>query len=300
LNALARWLLLVAALNMVIVLLQGGMGRQMFQYAAALGALKPGETLYADLHGLYKPESQSVSFTPRRYGLGIFPNLNVKKVPKLVHHLFNSTQWFWWMLRRIAGRKISRIAQQRNKPLLPELQDRKRNMYLTGAFQNEDYFIAKRAQLLRDFAFPEPPEEFRVLAGAMSSHKDSVSVHVRRGDEPANSAGALSKAFYLECIAQIRGKTEQPQFYVFTDDPLWCKEALGLEGGNVSYVPQPQPGAEWVDMYLMSQCAHHFVANTSFSWWGAWLSQRRGLNFAPASWAGPGSSEIIPRDWVKV
>jgi hypothetical protein len=292
-------------LFMVIVLLQGGLGNQMFQYASALGTCHAGEALYADLHTLYDRTTDSATFTPRRYGLGIFPNLRIRKIPNLVHSIFNRPELPWRIMRRLVGGRFARIGQYNNE-FFPELLKRRRSVYLDGYFQSEKYFLPKRAELLSDFAFPELDEENAMLAAAIRSRKDAVSIHIRRGDylkpEILRYHGILTLEYYQECIRQIRSQTEQPHFYIFSDDPAWCRENLGLEGPEVTYIGDQNADAAWKDMCLMTHCAHHVVANSSFSWWGAWLSQRNGLNFAPADWFNPKNvsfeiGDIVPEGW---
>ena len=132
-------------------------------------------------------------------------------------------------------------------------------------------------------------------------NSNSVSLHVRRGDYlNLKNVGVLDVDYYMKSVEYIRKNVEKPIFFVFSADLEWCKNSLGFLEGCI-YVDRTQ--TEIDDLKLMSFCQHNIIANSSFSWWGAWLNQNpKKTVIAPKSWLlnDPGSSNVILSDWVKL
>ncbi len=272
---------------MVIVQLQGGLGGQMFQYAAASGIRNGDEAIYADLHALFGKGGKSAG-----YLLHQFPALRFPKVPNLVHRIFNHGDFPWPLLRTLLRGRFLR-ATQRGSAMIPRLQQRKRSVYLDGPFQNPAYFEKLRPRLLRDFAFPEPEGDEAMLAAAMGSRKDAVAVSIYRGTggEAPGPAGPSLK-YYEECVEALRSGSGQPHFYIFTNDTGWARQ-LPLYDESESTVIGPEISGLRA-MQLKSCCAHHITAGNADDWWAAWLSQRNGQCFIPSEWYGeaPESTRI--------
>ena len=129
---------------------------------------------------------------------------------------------------------------------------------------------------------------------------NSVSLHVRRGDYlNLKNIGVLDVDYYKQAVAYIRKNVEKPTFYIFSDDLDWCKKSLGFLDDCI-YVDRTE--TEIDDLKLMSCCQHNIIANSSFSWWGAWLNKNpKKTVIAPKSWLlnDPDSSNVILSDWVK-
>ena len=129
---------------------------------------------------------------------------------------------------------------------------------------------------------------------------NSVSLHVRRGDYlNLKNIGVLDVDYYIKAVEYIRKNVEKPTFYIFSDDLEWCKNSLGFLDDCI-YVDWTQ--TEIDDLKLMSFCRHNIIANSSFSWWGAWLNQNpKKTVIAPKGWLlnDPDSSNVILSDWVK-
>lgn len=297
---------------MIICALQGGLGNQMFQYATLIGIAREDESVLLDLHLLYDRTEASVIFTPRRYALSIFSRINPKRASSLVHRIFNRNEFMWRAVRRLAIRSIRYIENYDNK-FCPELLSRNYSVYLNGYFQSEKYFREKRERLVHDFTFPELDEENKRIAEAIAAHPNSVSVHIRRGDylkpEVLEYHGVVPLEYYTQAIRQIEEKVSNPYFYIFSEDVAWCQQNLGFLNGRMTLVGNINAKDGWKDMCLMTHCRHHIVANSSFSWWGAWLAQQDGLNFAPAAWFNRHSTryriefnieDIVPDWWTVI
>jgi hypothetical protein len=136
---------------------------------------------------------------------------------------------------------------------------------------------------------------------------DSVSVHVRRGDyvsDPATnqSLGTCSAEYYRGAARLIASQVSSPRFFVFSDEPDWARANLELEGPAV-FVTHNDPERGYEDMRLMAFCRHHIVANSSFSWWGAWLSNSGGIVVAPKRWFKANewdARDLVPERWVRL
>jgi hypothetical protein len=282
---------------MIIATLIGGLGNQMFQYAAGRAlALRTGARLVLDLGWL---ENTQPHVTPRSYELGcfqiqaelrsIYPRTNIERLRELVRLSPRI-----WREQRMYG----------FDPRTLELPGRVR---LIGYWPSERYFADQADQLREDFRFVEPLDDrSREVAGEIEA-TNSVSVHVRRGDyveNPATEAfhGVLSAEYYRAATERIFESIASPHFFVFSDDPAWCHTNLAL-GGSTTYVDHNGARGS-ADLRLMSLCAHHIVANSSFSWWGAWLNPRADkLVVLPKRWitsATIDTSAVVPDGWVAI
>jgi hypothetical protein len=165
------------------------------------------------------------------------------------------------------------------------------------------------SQIRQDFSFIDPPSEVNAEWLVRIRQENSVSVHVRRGDyvslASANAFhGTLSLDYYAKSAQLLRERLSGDlSFFVFSDDPEWVKSNLVLPG-NTTYVDWNGEGAAHEDLRLMSNCRHNIIANSSFSWWGAWLGENADkLVVAPKQWftnGNPVSEDLIPRSWIKV
>jgi hypothetical protein len=170
-----------------------------------------------------------------------------------------------------------------------------------GYWQTEKYFLG--SVIRKEITLKIPPSALTVGVGDMLSEVNSVSIHVRRGDY-LNLAyhGILPMEYYNRAIRLIEAMVQNPRFFVFSDDPKWCKTAFPN-----AEVLSFQGCSQHDDLYLMSRCKHAIIANSSFSWWGAWLSemnQLRRIVIAPEKWFGDDTkqdtSDIIPDRWIKI
>lgn len=167
------------------------------------------------------------------------------------------------------------------------------NTSLLGYFQTEKYFLNCEEEIRRIFEFNDSIKE----AASRTKIENGISVHFRRGDY-LNSSGyhpTQTLEYYQKAMSYM-SLTEGRNFYIFSDDIDWCKNNL-KSGSNILYVESKSP---YIDMYLMSQCDGHIIANSSFSWWGAWLSGKRNV-IAPSNWFGPminkNTEDVYCKEW---
>ena len=187
-------------------------------------------------------------------------------------------------------------------------------VYLDGYWQSEKYFNGIANQLRADFALRstlDTPNQ-TILAAihtANSTHNSAaVSLHVRRGDYVSNAStaryhGACSLDYYRDAVAYIAAGISEPHFFVFTDDPQWVSENLKT-GYPTTLVQANGPDHGAFDLNLMKSCQHHVIANSSFSWWGAWLNAKPGkMVVAPKIWfkgAKHETGDLIPASWARL
>ena len=274
-------------MKMNIIEIKGGLGNQMFQAALCVAFLKKGIDAAADF-SFYQSGRQE-----RELALNFFPNFcldtaDEKKAARLRGYGYNES-----IFDKI-GRKLlpstARVFQEDvRKGYQPEVFD-KRDTYISGYWQCEKYFSEYRKDILEIFCFPE------ISGGSVCCQirdriledDGAVSLHVRRGDylNPKYEnvyRDVCTEQYYKNAISYMRMKNPQCHFYVFSDDIPWCREHLGKD--NMIYVDCNRGENSPYDMYLMSICRHNIIANSSFSWWGAWLNQTEGKEIlAPERW----------------
>lgn len=292
---------------MVIVRLAGGLGNQLFQYAAARRlAHVRGAELCLDASRLDHPGFR----TPRRYELGA---LNVAARLAEAEDLARVRPEPQGPLARLRARLVPhgeglrrvRAAHFHFEPGVLDLPD---GVCLDGYWQSERYF-ADIADLIRGEATPKAP-----LAGPNAALAkeiegcEAVSVHVRRGDyllDPAVRAvhPVCTPEYYSAASAHVAKRTGAPVFFVFGDDADWLRGAVTLPGRTVIVNHNgPENAAE--DLRLMALCRHHVTANSTFSWWGAWLDPRPGkVVVAPERWFGSDrwdTRDLYPAEWVRL
>lgn len=189
-------------------------------------------------------------------------------------------------------------------------------VYLDGYWQSEKYFKSVEELIRKDFAFKDILSLENKILSDKIINENSVSIHVRRGDYIANEItndfhGSCSIAYYKNCINYIQSNVTDPCFFIFSDDPKWVTEHLKIENAQMIFVTHNSGDNHYLDMRLMSICKHNIIANSSFSWWGAWLNENPcKIVIAPDKWFNPESrwflehkiitSDILPDNWIKL
>ena len=290
---------------MVIAKLQGGLGNQMFQYAAAR-AVAGNKAIYLDLSFLDTNSASDAQFTARTFELAVFQHIKTKFIGAVLSRIISrdNKHPVYRLMKKALLPRLKVVTDSAD----PDTFSNNFNLYFDGYFQSENYFKPVRNSLLREFTFPPLTGAAADWEQSIEQSKNPVSIHVRRGDylKPAVMAyhGVLPVAYYQKAINTIAEKTHEAEYFIFSDDINWCREHLPLESHRVKFVTSCS--AAWQDMALMSRCRHHIIANSSFSWWGAWLSTNPGkVVIAPKQWfAQPElnnkAASIIPADWIKI
>lgn len=279
----------------------GGLGNQMFQYAAARAISE--QKVFLDNSFLINNQKTTDIFTPRKYELNIFRKLNGRSINSYFMRFILSKNEMLIPLKQFIPaffRKINFIHDDTiNKT--PKT-DKKVLNYLDGYFQNPVIFEHIRNKLINEFQFPKLSERFIRIADAIKQEENSISIHVRRGDylKPGinNLHGVLSMQYYEDAIKKMDREFTNPFYFIFSDDSEWCEKNFTFLKNRL-VISQNNP--PHVDMNLMSLCKHHIVANSSFSWWAAWLNNKASkVVIAPKIWFQGQETNIIPKDWISL
>lgn len=189
----------------------------------------------------------------------------------------------------------------------PQISAASDTCYLMGNWQSEKYFKHVEDTIRSDFQFKTPLIGRNAEVAALIKNGVAISLHVRRGDMMANPAafavhGICALDYYRRAIEYVTARVAHPEFFIFSDDMPWIRENLHLEQ-PCHYIEHNKGLESYNDMHLMSLCQHHIIANSSFSWWGAWLNPLGGkIVVAPARWFASevDSSGIIPPTWIRL
>jgi hypothetical protein len=292
---------------MIVVCLRGGLGNQMFQYAAALSLSELRQKkIFIDQYFFAQNQIETNAFTVRNYQLEIFKEIKSEFISDKISKKFKSTN-----KTAIFKRLFYKNYKEPHFHFDPDFFHLHSPVLINGYFNSEKYFLFNRSNIIRHFTFPsleidDPAFEFVDKI----SNQVSVSVHVRRGDylKPSIKAfhGICSEEYYIESINFISKKIPGCKFFFFTDDPIWVKNNLIKNIKFSELITCNIGNNSWKDMYLMSLCNHNIIANSTFSWWGAWLNQSESkIVIAPKKWFDEGAKinddkDLIPDNWIRL
>jgi hypothetical protein len=286
---------------MIIVNLKGGTGNQLFQYALGRHlAIKNNTTLTLDSDGLaranitgdiYRPLAIDAFATEKK----IASNEEVRKL-KYPYGIVSKI-WRWCNFR---------ILRNTNIVFSPSVLTWSGDIYLDGYWQSPLYFNDIREVLLREFSLVAPFSKNAAPFAEKIKNTTAVSIHVRRGDYIKNPTvlkefGVCSLSYYHAAITYIQQSAESPTFFIFSDDIAWVKENLPV-GENAVFV-YGEGIRDVEELTLMRLCTHNIIANSSFSWWGAWLNEHPNkIVIAPTPWfeLATYDQHLIPDTWIQL
>ena len=267
---------------MKVVKFLGGLGNQLFQYAFFCTLQQTFPKVKADLSG-YDSYGRHNGFELDR----IF-GVQLPQLTPFEHRLFNweDRRWLQRKLRRIYGTKKAYYEEKVLFGYDKAVFQGTRHRYHWGYWQHIGYIEPVAERLRAELHFPIFTEgKSRRLAETLGA-ENTVSVHVRRGDYIGDPmlGGICDVDYYQRAISHIEQHVERPCFLFFSDDIAWCK--ANFPTANAVFVDWNTGLESFRDMQLMSLCKHHIIANSSFSWWGAWFN------------TSPGKIVVSPRRWV--
>lgn len=299
---------------MILVRLMGGLGNQMFQYAfGKLLALKNNTELKIDISLLKDRSIAHEIATHRDYNLDIFNLNNYSFATEEEVFYFNGNPSAAFLKR--AARKLysffnsSRVIIQDKNSFSESYLNLPGNTCVVGRWQSEHFFSPVKVQIRKEFSFKEKfNKDIADLADEISKC-NSVCIHFRRRDLLTSpiykkTLGTLDMDYYFKAIKLIKEKMQSPYLYVFSDDVEWCKGNLQFDlpfkiVGDV-YAGDKSGG----HLFLMSCCKHHVISNSTFAWWGAWLSiHSQKTVIAPINWFKDSllKNEILfPESWIAI
>ena len=288
----------------LIVKFNGGLGNQMFQYAFGRAVeQKTGIKTIFDMSFFKKNYC-------RPFELGIF-NTSDKGVEGVEDFWTKlKIEFIWKFRKKLAGKKFlgTFIYSEPCFEYDANVFKVEAGSYIEGFFQSEKYFKDVEDDLRKDFEFKVLPDaENQELIEKIQS-TNSVSLHIRRGDYVQKKRyqdvyATCSLDYYKRGVEVIAQKHENPTLFIFSDDIEWVKENLKLPYESV-YVSHNTGAKSYEDLRLMSLCSHNVIANSSFSWWGAWLNNNKEkIVIGPQKWFNDEKvvqTDVIPESWIRL
>ena len=295
----------------IIVRIKGGLGNQLFCYAAArrLALKNNAELIIDNITGFVRDQTYQ-----RKYALDHFsiPARLATATERLEPFERYRRGFAKWRSSRLPFEQRSYLEQEHNDydPRLIDLHINS-NLYLDGLWQSEAYFIDIEEVLRLDLIIKPPTDQANLcMAAKIEGSANAVALHMRWFDTPVAkhiSIHNVSSDYYQRAVAYIKSHVEQPHFFLFSDDPTAAVTRLSLPEGDYTIVNH-NIGDElaYADLWLMSQCRHFITANSTFSWWGAWLGEKKdGIVITPE----PGNLDtsnfwrckyLLPNRWHKL
>lgn len=295
---------------MLIINTIGGLGNQMFCYAFSQ-AMKHHYQIPIALHvGGFEDVKDNRGFELSNiFEIDDLIIANFKEIEYLTNY---STKFHYKLRRRMLGPRETHISEKihRFDPQMLTLSTKK-TIFLEGLWQDEDYFKDISDIIRQKFRFTPAldKENKQFLEDIVTSN--SVSLHVRRGDYISNPeyssilGNICNLQYYSNALKQLEDIEKDLSIFVFSDDIEWVKEHFEfLKDKDVTYINHNKGLDSYKDMQLMSNCKHNIIANSTFSWWGAWLNNNPDKKiFAPKVWFNDphlADNHIVPDNWIKV
>ena len=267
------------------VLVKGGLGNQMFQYAFYLSLKNQGADCVLD-NSMF-----DVVTMHQGYELDRVFGISAPRVRQT---------WLHRSAVRIIYKYKPKSIVFADKPY-KYCQDAlaSQNMFFIGCWIHPSYFTSIEEEVRNAFSFVGINEKNKQFVDELSNI-ESVSIHIRRGDFLNTPIYDVCKEeYHKKAIDKIIENVNNPQFIVFSDDVQWCNEYLKRFNINYKMVDWNKGKDSYQDMFLMSQCKHNIIANSTFSWWGAWLNQNTNkIVIAPSKWTTEIDMDKTVKNWT--
>ncbi len=296
---------------MIILRVRGGLGNQLFQYAA-------GKSLALHHHTSFKLDLYFYStHRNRKFELKNF-NIPIELASRDEVHEFtgrNPVERF--LHKRENYLRCPSVFAQPHYHFYSDYFGLPDHLYLSGYFQSEKYFKQIVAEIRNWYTTTKPLDSVNTKLSEEMASMDSVAVHVRRGDytnQYASFFGTVPDAYYQKAIKEIQSRITNPKFFIFSDDIAWARKNLMLD--HAVFVEHNQGDDSFKDLLLMSRCKHNIIANSTFSWWGAWLNRNPDkVVIAPQVWFRESyyegkvpvyptriynTKDLIPEEWIRL
>lgn len=294
--------------KMIIVQITGGMGNQMFQYATGKAlSLYHNVELKLDLEG-YKREVLPELEVSRKFELPAFKNFSYKEASKNEIEYFISANWVTKNLQRLKPPHKRKVYIEKQYPFDTNFFSANKSIYIKGYRQSEKYFLSYKDEIRNTYQLKAELIEEVVHFGQQLRNENSIAIHIRRGDYlrlPIISDwhGVLGIDYYSAALEIITTEIPDAKLYYYSDDPEWVQqELMPLYPGTI--VSNIISKNHYHDFYLIQCCKHQVVANSSFSWWAAWLNPNPNkIVIAPKKWfnrAPFDTKDIIPPSWIRI
>lgn len=269
------------------VIINGGLGNQMFQYAFYLSLKAKGIECLLD--------TSLFHFTEMHNGFELGDVFSVKEVSNSSSILTRNWIHFLYKYKPSCFLSTDR----------PYIYDDKiygsSKRYFLGDWLSYKYFEAIIPKIVETYKFQSVSSRNNIESEIIKK-ENSVSLHVRRGDYlNLPNYCVCDERYYEKAIRHIQENVSSPFFYVFSNDPMWCEDFMRKFNVPFKIVDWNQGKDSCQDMYLMTQCKHNIIANSTFSWWGAWLNQNKNkIVVAPSHWFRNSDKNINCPGWVLI
>lgn len=286
---------------MITIYIGGGLANKMFQYAFSLAIKKKGYDICYDVQ-TFKTEFEHDKITLQN----VFPNIKIIESIKKNYWAAGRNDKLSRLWKLISPNYIVEHAYQFNHKVWQQISD---NCYIESSWQDERYFLEAENDVRTAFTFAPFKDQKNIATEKLLHSTNSVAIHIRKGDGYGTwniFANTCTKEYYNNAIKYIRNHVKDPKFFVFTDTPDSINNYLDLnEYTLINWNPTTGFGNHF-DMQLMSCAKHNIIANSTYSWWGAWLNNNPNkIVIAPQFWFNPNSkianiNHIIPNKWIKL
>tara|TARA_A100001015_G_scaffold298886_1_gene382221 strand:- start:2061 stop:2921 length:861 start_codon:yes stop_codon:yes gene_type:complete len=281
-----------------IVKIMGGLGNQLFQYALARSnTLYNGNDLYLDTTWYDNQKEREFQLEQL--------NINAKIADfDLIKNFMTKKNRFLSLLNK---NHYKTVYEENIFSYDEDILYSKGNIYLSGYWQNEKYFLEKRGTILNDFQLKIELDDYNKKILKEINNSKSISVHIRRGDiakDPRlkERIGTIDLEYYRFAIKKISKDQDNLKFFIFSDDIDWAKNNLNFDYEHTFL----KNNTAVIDLFLMSRCKFNITANSSFSWWGAWLNNNSDKKIiSPKFWYKDiqlqnKAHELLPKSWIKI
>ena len=272
----------------------GGLGNQMFQYAFMESLRNRGRDAYPNMDWYKQNQNASLNFVLQE----VFPNTKMPVPDEKEVQKSRKMQRIKKGINPICRREVFYVGEREDAVFEPEVYKQKGGTW-DGYWQSEKYFLPIENQIREAFTFQVTDASLKRFIKQMEDTPNTVSVHLRRGDYKGVEdmyGGICTPEYYERAISYMEEHLENPTFYIFSNDIAWVKE--NFKGKNFVYITSDmfETYENWYDMLLMSSCKNNIIANSSFSWWGAWLNRNKEkLVIAPEKWV---NTSPTPDKWA--
>jgi hypothetical protein len=297
---------------MIITRLRGGLGNQLFQYACGRAlSLRTGNPLKLDVSGYEKGvQERNRADTQRAYSLSHFTieeNIASAEEIRALKYPLGIVSKGWRFVK-------VKIFRQFNTGFIPRILSKTGDIYLDGYWQTEIYFRDHENKIRQDITLKEPLSPAAAAIALDIQKTVSVSIHIRRGDVARDAAtnpyfGICTPEYYGAALNYMNEHVEDPHVFIFSDDPDWVRQNIKIPQ-PFTFISDKNPDGslrDYEELILMSLCRHNVIANSSFSWWGAWLNANPDkVVVAPKAWiTGAGRDkrlhkDTVPSTWIRL
>jgi len=289
---------------MIIIRLAGGLGNQMFQYALGRHLAYKNQTdLKLDIFELKKNRLRDYQLKHLKIKGKVDQGLALRKI----HWQAKSKTFLVKRFKKFSNLFKNIYLEKEKFKFDPQVFKQKKDIYLYGHWQSFKYFEDIKEIIKKDFSFKEKlnKKNKQVLEKIINSN--SVALHIRRSDYLTDKQAKkfhdlCSMRYYYIALEKIKREVKKPHFFIFSDDIKWARKNLRFKNQldfiNVNSIKQG-----YKDLRLMKNCKHFIIANSTFSWWSAWLSEnKKKIIVAPKKWLKTERKvyDLLPKEWLKL